>query len=65
MHIKPDDVLVVHLVVVGNIRASEVEIGAESLNRQVPKSRGKLSGRDSLYFLNRSYSSDGSSRRYR
>ena len=48
---KPDDVLVVHLVVVGNVGASEVKKWAESLYRQVSKSRGKLDGRDSLFFL--------------
>ena len=51
MHIKADDVLVVHLVVVWKVRALEVKNGAESLYRQVSKSRGKLYGRDSLFFF--------------
>ena len=49
MNIKPDDVFAVQLVMVRNIGVSVVKIGAESLYRQVTKSRDNLRGRDNIF----------------
>ncbi len=48
---KPGDGFVIQLVIIGNIGALVVKKGVESLYRQATKSKGKLSGRDNLFFL--------------
>lgn len=54
MLIKPGDVFIIQLVVVGKIGTKVVKERAESLHKQATKSRGKLGSRENLFLLGRS-----------
>ncbi len=51
MHIKPDDVLVVHLVVVGNIGALEVKKGLRACTDKFPNAEASSVVETASFFL--------------